>query len=72
MNVTTDLPFDFCSTCPKPEFDVRVTDMYSDGQIYDRELRIYCHYDHICTGVADRLARKMPLSKEQSADEEAH
>lgn len=72
MRVTTDLPFDFCSTCDKPSFDIRVTDMYSDEQVYDREVRIYCQHDHICTGVADELARKILHSKEQSANEEAH
>ena len=72
MRVTTDLPFDFCSTCPKHEFDLNVTDMYADGRVYDREVRIYCHYEHICTCIADELARKISLGKEQSANENTH
>lgn len=71
MRVTTDLPFDFCSTCQRHDFNVGVTDMYADGRVYDREVRIYCLYSYICAGVADELARKF-LNGEQNIDENAH
>jgi hypothetical protein len=69
MNVTTDLPFDFCSTCLMHEYEVYTNDLYSGERVCERSLSIHCQHEYICRGLYNTIKGSLEADNDH---EEAH
>lgn len=56
MEITKELPFDWCDTCPKFELDAQINDLWVGDKVY-HGIIIFCANRHTCKNCVENMER---------------